>query len=171
MLLHFITHDPKWYIYKVSSYGTHYWYEVFKRERIYNTGEEIYPKAKRFGLSAWNVKTLEKALARIPEDCQKSGTFLLDEDLPIQIKKSAVLPKRGVRIEGQHKQTTHREIAYKKDRVMIGSFGSLLFAVIVCCYRPYPEIEPRFPKSSHFHSLWMFSHLPREVTRFGKNVC
>lgn len=82
--------DPKWYIYKVSSYDT-YWYEVFKRKKFYNTDNETYPKAKCFGVSAWNVSTMEKALSYIPENCQKSGIFLMDEDLPGSGENTAIL--------------------------------------------------------------------------------
>jgi len=67
------------YIYEVSTDGTRLYYEVFRRlntpvcidfeKRIYSEIEfkDVYPKAFKFGVSAWSCFTLEDATNKFNE--------------------------------------------------------------------------------------------------------
>ncbi len=79
----------QWHIYEVSSKGFS-WYEVFHRRKV--NGIEVYPKSKQFGITAWQVVSLERALLKIAR-FHESDTPSADDGLSMPEEKSCDLPK------------------------------------------------------------------------------
>jgi hypothetical protein len=90
--------DNKWRVYQVSSYGTS-WYEVFQRRKL--NGQEIYPKSKQFGDTAWSVPSLEKALEKIKEKSNMKRQSVTTVETSAAGKKRLVQPKRATKATKQ----------------------------------------------------------------------
>ncbi len=88
--------DANWYIYRVGSYGSE-WYEVFKRMPFYKSGTEMYPKDKVFGLTAWSVATLARAVAKIEEKSRREDKSKGEGRSSTRRQSGLILRKRIVK--------------------------------------------------------------------------